>query len=111
MLIWKGMGFLVFVFVLCCSLVTNLVTDFFMGEAYWNEHQWPFGASLLVAALLSWAAGHFLVQRRARVLIDKNTGEEVVLTPDHSFFFIKMHWWGPILLVVGMIVIVKDLFL
>ena len=103
------MGFLVFVFVLGCSFVANLLTNLFKGEEYWNEHQWPFGMSLLVAAFFSWIVGVLLAKRRVRTLIDKDTGEEVVVTPNHSLFFIKMQWWGPILLIAGIILILKDI--
>lgn len=109
MIIWNGMGFLVFVFVFGCSLAANFITNATIGEPYYDEHTWPLGISLLAAALLSWIVGYLLAKRRSKTLVDKDTGEEVVVTPNHSLFFIKMHWWGPILSVVGVVLIVKDL--
>lgn len=110
MIIWSRLGFLVAVFVFGCSLVADLMTNHFTGsEEYWNEHRWPFGVSLLVSASLSWVAGSRLARDRTRTLVDKETGEEVRVAPNHTLFFIKMQLWGPILLVIGAIVIAMDL--
>ena len=109
MIIWNGLGFLVFVFVFGCSLATNLITNAVTGsEAYWDAHRWTFGFSLIVAALPSWFVGLYLAAKKARTLVDKETGQEVVLQPYHAFFFIKMQWWGPILMVLGVVVVVVD---
>ncbi len=98
------------VFVFGFSLVANLVTNHLAGsEAYWNEHKWPFGVSLLISGLLSWAVGSWLADSKTKTLVDKDTGEETVVKPSHTLFFIKMHWWGPILLVTGVVLIVMDL--
>ncbi len=103
------MGFLVAVFAFGCSLAANVITNSVMGEGYWEENQWTFGLSLLVAACLSWFVGQSLASKGAKTFIDKETGEEVVIAPNHSLFFIKMHWWGPILLVFGIFMILKGL--
>ena len=109
MVIWSRLGFLVAVFVFGCSLVANLLTNQLTGsEDFWNEHKWPFGISLLVSGLLSWAVGSWIANSEAKTLVDKETGEETVVTPNHTLFFIKMHWWGPILLVTGVVLIAVD---
>lgn len=110
MIIWNGKGFLVAVFVFGCSLAANFITNSVVGnDQYWDQHKWPLGISLLVAAALSWYTGHYLATRRAKTLIDKETGKEVVLAPYHALFFIRMHWWGPILAIIGVVVIVLDM--
>ncbi len=110
MIIWNGLGFLVAVYVFGCSLVANLVVNSVTGsEQYWEQHRWPFGQSLLVAAVLSWFTGRFLASRGAQTLIEKETGKEIVVQPYHAFFFVKMHWWGPILAVIGIAVTAVDL--
>ncbi len=110
MVIWTRHGFLVAVFVFGCSLVANLLTNHFTGSGdYWNDHKWPFGVSLLVSGLLSWAVGSRLADANTKTFVDKETGRESVVKPNHTLFFIKMHWWGPILLVAGVVLIVKDL--
>ena len=109
MIIWSRLGFLVAVFVIGCSLIAGLLTNDFTGsEDYWNNHNWPLGVSLLVSGLLSWAVGSWLAKAKIKTFVDKETGEEITVSPNHTLFFIKMHWWGPILLVIGVALIVLD---
>ena len=110
MMIWSRLGFLVAVFVFGCSLIANLIANHLTGSAeYWNLHKWPFGVSLLVSALLSWTIGSWLADSKAKALVVKDTGEKNMVNPDHTLFFIKMHWWGPILFVTGVVLIAIDL--
>jgi len=109
MIIWSRLGVLVAVFVFGFSLIANLLTDHYTGsEDYWNVHNWPLGVSLLVSGLLSWAVGSWLASAKTKTFIDKETGEEIAVSPSHTLFFIKMHWWGPILLAIGVALIVLD---
>jgi hypothetical protein len=112
MIIWSGKGFLVAVFVFGCSLIANLITNNVSGgELYWEQHRWPFGASLLVSAMLTWFVGDAWRRKQERVLIDRETGQEVRINEgDHSLFFVPMHWWGPILAALGVGVIGFDLW-
>jgi hypothetical protein len=110
MIIWNGWGFLVAVFVFVCSLIANLITDSVAGEGkYWDVYKWPLALAFIVAGILSWILGRYLAKRKARVLIDKETGKEVVLRPLHALFFIEMRWWGPILAVIAVIILIIDI--
>lgn len=110
MVIWNGWGILVGVFIFGCALVAQMLTIAFSGgDLYWEEHKWPFGVAMIVAGALSWFVGRFLAGRKARTLVDVETGEEVVFEPEHSLFFIRMHYWGPILFVLGFSIAVVDL--
>lgn len=109
MIIWNGFGFLVAVFVFGCSLVANLIVNNVTGsEEYWNTNKWPLVVSLIVASLLSWFVGRYLAGRKAKTLVDKETGQEIVQEQNHALFFIKMHWWGPILAVIAVVIIIVD---
>lgn len=109
MIIWTGKGFLIAIFVFGCSLAANVITNGTTGgDEYWESHRWPFGISLLVAAALSWVVGQYLASRNVRTLVDKATGEEVLIGGDHSLFFIRAHWWGPILGTLGAVLIIVD---
>lgn len=110
MIIWNGLGFLVFVIVFGCSFAANLIANNVTnGEQYWNENTWPFGVSLLISSVFCWFLGKKLTQKAEKTLIDKETGEEYIQKPYHALFFIKMHWWGPILFVGGGATIAMDL--
>ena len=110
MIIWTGKGFLIAIFVFGCSLAANLITNGTTGgEVYWESHKWPLGIAMLVAAAISWPVGQYLANKDGRTLVDKATGEEVLVGGDHSLFFIKVRWWGPILCVLGAGIIIVDL--
>ena len=55
--------------------------------------------ALLVAGIIIGPLGKWLNNRKAKILIDKETGEEVVVTNNNSLFFIPMEYWGIILIV------------
>jgi hypothetical protein len=111
MLIWTGRGFLVFVIVFGFSLVLNFAFNTWWGEGYYDTHKWPFAISLLLSAIVCWIVGSALRKGTSRTVIDKETGEELVLNRNHhSLFFIPMHIWAPILVVIGCVLLVVDLF-
>ena len=103
-IIWSGKGFLVAVFIFGFSLIANLITNSVTGSGmYWKAHKWPFAVSLFVSALACWFVGRLLQNGKARVLIDRETGEEVVLKKSHTLFFIPVIFWSPILAGFGLI--------
>jgi hypothetical protein len=110
MIIWSGLGFLVLVIVLVSSFALNLAFDALAGNGYYGQHEWPFALSLLVAAVVCWFLGSALNGRGSRTVVDKLTGQEFDLNrSNHSLFFIPMHIWAPILAVIGLVVLLKDL--
>jgi hypothetical protein len=110
MIIWTGLGFLVAVIVFGFSLAFNLAFNALWGEGYYDTHKWPFAISLFLSAIACWLLGLALRKRTARTVIDKATGQEIVLNrSNHSLFFIPMHFWGPILAVIAVVVLVNDL--
>jgi len=103
-IIWTGLGYLVFVLTFGFSLIANLITNSVTGsKVYWDAHKWPLGISLLLSAVTCWFVGRFLRNREVQVLIDPNTGKEVVLRQSHTLFFIPIMWWGPTLAFLGLI--------
>jgi len=109
MIIYKGLGFLVFVFVVASSLFFNILCCAWLGAEYYDTRKWPLGLSLLVSATACWVVGGRLRKRAPRVIVDKATGREMTLVRNqHDLFFIPMHYWGPILAVIGLLFIVFD---
>jgi len=107
---WKGLGFLVAVIVFGFSLVFNLAFNAWRGEGYYDEHKWPFAISLFVSGVVCWVLGLALRRRTSKVVVEQDTGKELILNrSDHSLFFIPMHFWGPILIIGACIVLVVDL--
>jgi len=104
MIIWSGLGFLVPVGAFVCFLITQIATNSLLNdERYYTEHGFPKLIAFWVAAGLMFLVGRPLSNKDARVLVDKQTGQEVILKPSHTFFFIPIEYWAPILLVLGIV--------
>ena len=93
MLIWKGLGILVPLFVVL-SLILAVP---FTGDAA----KYGLAFSQLVAAAAIWWTGRALNARPGRLLHDPQTGETVELKATHSFFFIKMEYWAVLVVSLG----------
>ena len=75
----------------------------FHDDRYYQAHGWPKLVAFAVAAVIVGIVGRWLNRRQGKVLIDPETGREVVVGRGNTFFFIPMEYWAPILLVLGII--------
>lgn len=106
MIIWKGWGILLIVIGVAALLLTEVVIEALLGNpAYFQDHTWPMAAAVLIAAGAVWVLGNRLNGGTGRTLVDQETGEQVVLRGDHSFFFIKLQYWAPILAVLAVLLL------
>lgn len=104
MMIWSGLGFLVAVITFGCALGTEaLVEAWFQDDHYYQSHGWPKFVAFVVAAVIVGVVGWTLKRRQGKVLIDPETGDEVIVGVDNTFFFIPMEYWAPILLVLAVV--------
>ena len=87
MIIWSGLGFLPVVVLFASVFLFSLVLP---------EHLFDVGLILgfLITAAFSWLMGKRLNEVEGRTVIDKKTGEEVTIKPNHSLFWIKMEYWA-----------------
>src|SRR5579872_257866 len=100
--VWSGHGYLVGVFTLASCLGMESATAAFTGDdQYYHEHVWPLPAALAIAAVPTWLVGRALDRNSRRTLIDAETGETVIVRSGHTFLFIPMHLWGPLLVAIA----------
>ena len=97
MVIWTGFGILVpIIFILGYvgggSLQTSIIGDAHNSGA--ANICISFGLAL--SSITCWYLHNFLVEKGAKTLLDKETGEDVLFIPSHSLYFIPMHWRGVI---------------
>src|SRR5262245_8816650 len=98
MIIWKGAGFIVAVVAFLMLLLTEISVEALTGDdSYYQKHGWPKLAGFIIAGCLVMLIGKYLNKKEGRVLIDKQTGEEVVVKSEHSLFFINVEYWSYIL--------------
>ena len=104
MIIWSGFGFLVAVVGFGCLFGAEYFSEaFFKDDQYYQSHRWPMSVGFVVAGIIVWFLDRLLGANGSRCLIDPETGEEVTLKNNHSFFFIPMKYWGPIFVVLGIV--------
>ena len=104
MIIWKGAGFLVAVIAFGMLLLTELsVEALFKDDKYYQTHGWPKLAAFVIAGWIVFFIGNYLNRKQGRVVIEKDTGREVVLKSEHSLFFINVEYWSYILFALGFV--------
>ena len=104
MIIFSGFGFLVPIIALAVYVAVQWLTDQVLGAGFYTGHAVPKFAAAIISAVLLFAFGLFLKRRGTRVVIDKATGEELVLRSRHTLFFVPMEYWGGVILVLGILV-------
>ena len=106
-LIWRGWGFVIIPLVLF-AVVTLLVGLFHLLGL--NTEYSPVFAGLAcgLSGLAIWEWGKRLNVGEERTLTDNETGEEVIISTKnhHTFFFIPIQFFGPIVGVIGIIAII-----
>ena len=109
MIIWSGFGILVALVGFGCLILTEVVTRAAFDEKYYQAHGWPKLAGFWVAAALVYVLGLWVDRQPGRAMIDKATGQEVLLKKRHALFFIPVRYWPYIFLALGVIFLfVKD---
>jgi fucose 4-O-acetylase-like acetyltransferase len=107
MIIWSGWGFLVAVIVFGASLTMEFWTEaVFRDDRFYQNHAWPLALALALSGGIIWTLGKYLHARSARIVIDKATGQELTIATRHTFFFISMRYWGPLLLALSILPLV-----
>lgn len=87
MIIWNGYGLLVAVYA-----IVGFVLGVLYSSAIETDHTWPIALSLSLAA----AANYFTAKKlesKSKILIDPESGQQVLLKRGDSLFFIPMMYW------------------
>ena len=121
-------GFLIPLFVFSSEAGIQTIVDAYFGVRYSEQHAWVWGIGLFPTAIVCWLFGQFLRGRTSPVHDEPDTDHKSVAGsasyaryamreiekedsfnhPPDSFFFLAMYLWGPILVVIGIIVLLAD---
>ena len=90
-IIWKGYGFLVpFIAAAVIGIISVVCWQLFPKTIFLGPCLGSFAAAAAI-----WTIGNrFNSPLKNRVMIDKASGQEFLIKPDHSLFFIKMQYWA-----------------
>jgi ABC-type antimicrobial peptide transport system permease subunit len=104
MIIWSGLGFLVAAIGFAALIFTELVSEKITGDdQFYQQHGWVILIGMLVAGTLTYGLHRLLLLQKGRAVIDKETGQEVVLRSNHSLFFISVKWWPVVFALLGVV--------
>jgi len=110
MVFWSGFGFLAIIIPAIVLIVTQIVIDFFLGKGFYTNHYIIQSFGLYLSSIFIWVIGKYLQKRKAKVLIDKETGKEVIIDySNHTFFFIKLHYWSIACIVFGLYITISNI--
>jgi hypothetical protein len=110
MLVWQGAGVLVAILGGGVVVLTNFVATKVFGEVkYGNPRPWIGFVAFGLAAALVWGLHRRLSRTPPRVVIDKETRQEIVLEERHTLFFIPVKYWPAIFLAIGVFVTIADM--
>lgn len=101
-IIWRGYGFLVPIITIVVVGLVSVVT----GAIFNHVPLLGMCLGTLAAAAAVWFVGNKLNNpAKARVMIDKQTGQEFLLKQNHSLFFIKMQYWAYPIALIGIVLL------
>ncbi|SEB84741.1 hypothetical protein SAMN04489761_1942 [Tenacibaculum sp. MAR_2009_124] len=98
MIIWSGRGILSIAILLISFLILNFIIPF-------EFRQYIFTLSFFITGAFSWYFGKKW-NTNGKIMIDKASGQEVLLKPNHSLFWIKMQYWGIVFAVLGCLTLI-----
>jgi hypothetical protein len=106
-IIWRGWGIVVIGLALLAALAAGAVAEMVKADDYGTGLL--LGLFLIPIGVLTWFVGKRMNRDTVRNLVDPKTGEAVTVRNDHSLFFLRVEWWGPILAVAGLVVVISGL--
>lgn len=102
MIVWSGKGFLsVLILVVSFGLLANILPK--------EQGDYAFVLAFFIAGAFSWFMGKKWNEQNARTVIDKATGQEILIKENHSLFWIKLQYWGPIFGAFGLVILIQNL--
>ena len=101
MILYTGRGFLVFVFFIAPLVVIGAILFYgfgidFLRSASW----WPLHSLMILGAILTFVVGSLLNRKMLEETTYEKSGPVRVLRPRHTLYYIRMEYWGPIVLVI-----------
>lgn len=111
MVFWSGYGFLVIAILWGNLILIELVSEFIAksDEFYQENSNLLATMGATVSAIEIYLLGTWLNTRKAKRYIDTETGKEMIMKHSHSLFFIRMEYWGGIIVALTIIGLTKSL--
>lgn len=115
MIIWRGWGVLALIIMALTAVAIEGILEATVGlpngiKQYRVEHPWVWLVSFGLAAFFCWFAGTALERRElknAKVVTDKETGQDIRLIGRNDLFWIPVKWWSVVYVVLAIVFMVS----
>jgi hypothetical protein len=109
MFIW-GRGGVIPLIAFGCALLTELFTRTAFGNdaSYYQTHGWPKLVAFWVAAGFVYALRPWFRVGQERTRIDKKSGQQVQVSLEAEFFFVRARYWPAVLIALGLMFFFYD---
>ena len=104
MIFWSGKGYLVLIVWFCSFIATEYISELITNnELYFQENPWLMFIVALITSGVILKLNETILKSKTRILIDKESGEEIELKEKHTLFFIEAKWWAIIFILISII--------
>ena len=101
MIVYRGLGYLVFVFFVAPLIVFGSILNYGFGiDVLRHPSWWPLHSMMIAGAILTAGVGRYLNRTMFEETIFERSGPVTVLRPRHTLYYIRMEYWGPIILAI-----------
>lgn len=101
MIFYRGRGYLVFVFFTAPLVLLGSLLFYGFGiDVLRNPSWWPLHSMMIIGGLLTSGVGWYLNRRVLEETTFEKSGPVRVLRPPHTLYYIRMEYWGAIVLAV-----------
>ena len=101
MIFYTGLGFLVFVFFIAPLVVIGAILFYGFGiDVLRSPSWWPLHSLIILGAILTFVVGSLLNRKMLEETTFEKSGPVRVLRAPHTLYYIRMEYWGPILLAI-----------
>lgn len=107
MIVWTGLGFLVAIIGFGSLIFTEYLSETIMSDPeFYQNHSSMMFLWMLLAAGLTYLLDKKLSAKKWKIVIDKETWQEIELKTEHSLFFIATKWWPHIFAWLGVVLMI-----
>jgi len=99
MFIYSGEGYLTFMFFIAPLIVVGSVLNYGFGiDILSSKSWWPLHSLMIMGAVLTFAIGSYMNRNLVKVVTYEKSGPVTTLKPRHTLYFLRMEYWGLIVL-------------
>lgn len=106
MIFYSGLGFLALIWPVASMVLVGSILNWGFGiDLLKTTAWWPLHSVVLLGAIVTFALGRYLNRNQATETLYEKAGPVKVLRPQHTLYFIRMEYWGPIILSIYVVLV------